>query len=156
MAPALQRSLPFDPAPDAQDNWARIDLSRRDELFPLIESVTDAMATLGYPGDDVFAVRLALEEAVDNAIKHGHGGDPARRVRVHYRVDRQQVLLDVEDQGDGFDPLAVPDPTAPENLERLGGRGLLLMRAFMTSVRFGERGTTVHLCKCPSVPLPPR
>lgn len=137
-------------------NWVSARLSRRDELFPLVESVTDAMAALGYPADDLFAVRLALEEALDNAIKHGNGGDPARQVQLRYLVDRDQVLMDVEDEGDGFNPDSVPDPTAPENLLRTGGRGLHLMRCFMTTVHHGEGGNSVHLCKRPSAPLTPR
>jgi serine/threonine-protein kinase RsbW len=110
------------------------------------------MAAAGYTEDDVFAVCLGLNEALLNANKHGNRGDPAKRARVSYRVTAERVLAEVEDEGPGFDPDAVPDPRAPENLERLGGRGLLLMRAYLTWVRYNRQGNGVTLCKCRSAP----
>jgi serine/threonine-protein kinase RsbW len=90
-------------------------------------------------------MRLALEEALVNAVKHGNKGDATKRVRVRYQVTAAGVLVEVEDDGTGFDPLKVPDPCAPENLERLSGRGLLLMRSYMTWVRFNPCGNCVTL-----------
>jgi serine/threonine-protein kinase RsbW len=110
------------------------------------------MATAGYTEDDVFAVCLGLNEALLNAIQHGNGADPAKRVRVSYHVTAERLLAEVEDEGPGFDPDAVPDPRAPENLERLGGRGLLLMRTYLTWVRYNPQGNGVTLCKCRSAP----
>src|SRR5262249_43293465 len=97
-------------------------------------------------------LRLALEEAIVNAVKHGNGYDPAKRVQVRYSVSAERVLAEVEDQGTGFDPARVPDPTAPENLERSCGRGLFLIRAYVTWVRYNERGNCITLCKQPSLP----
>ena len=97
---------------------------------------------------DIFSIKLALEEALVNAIKHGHRGDPSKQVHVRYRVEADRLTVEVEDQGPGFRPELVPDPRAPENLERDCGRGLLLMRNFMTSVRYNDAGTCVTLCKC--------
>jgi serine/threonine-protein kinase RsbW len=105
------------------------------------------MAAAGYPEKDLFRLRLALEEALVNAVKHGNRGDPAKQVRVRYQVTRERTLAEVEDEGEGFDPGQVHDPLAPENLERPGGRGLLLMRSFMTWCRFHGRGNRVTLCK---------
>jgi serine/threonine-protein kinase RsbW len=92
-------------------------------------------------------VRLGLEEALVNAVRHGNRGDPRKRVRVRYRVAPQEVWAEVEDEGPGFDPGAVPDPTGPERLERPGGRGLLLMRHYLSSVSYNERGNAVTLRK---------
>ena len=78
------------------------------------------MAAAGFPSRDAFAVRLALEEAVVNAIKHGHQHDPAKVVRVAYRVSPERVVLEVEDQGAGFDVEAA--------LARGGSGGLSGMR----------------------------
>jgi serine/threonine-protein kinase RsbW len=117
------------------------------EMAAVIDRVAAAMAEAGYPEPDVFGMRLALEEAVVNAVKHGHRGDPTREVLVRYRVTPEQAVAEVEDQGAGFDPAAVPDPLAPENLEKSSGRGLLLMRAYTTSCVFNERGNRVTLCK---------
>jgi serine/threonine-protein kinase RsbW len=96
-------------------------------------------------------VRLALEEAVVNGLRHGNQGDPSKCVRVLYRVAPEAVLAEVQDEGAGFDPARVPDPTLPENVDRPGGRGLVLMRHFMTWVEFSARGNRVTLCKRRSV-----
>jgi serine/threonine-protein kinase RsbW len=145
----LPETLGFSP------RWRRAYLNSARDLPALLEAVIDLMTEHGYPAKDLFATRLALEEAVVNAIKHGHKNDPARQVGVRFRVTAERVLAEVEDQGPGFDPFQVPDPLAVENLECPSGRGLLLMRKYMTWVRFNERGNCVTLCKCPSEPLAP-
>jgi serine/threonine-protein kinase RsbW len=96
---------------------------------------------------DVFSVKLALEEALVNAIKHGNQMDRTKKVRIAYQVyaDRFEILI--SDEGTGFDPGDVPDPTAFENLERPCGRGLMLMRHYMTEVAFNERGNCVTMSK---------
>jgi serine/threonine-protein kinase RsbW len=124
-----------------------VSLRRVEELGPLLDDVRTVLAALGYGSRDCLGVRLALEEAVVNALRHGNGGDPARRVRVRYCVGPAAVLAEVEDEGPGFDPSRLPDPTLPENRERPGGRGLLLMRHYMTCVRFWGRGNRVTLYK---------
>jgi serine/threonine-protein kinase RsbW len=113
----------------------------------LLDAVAAALAREGYAERDVFGMRLALDEALANAVRHGHRGDPTKRVEVRYRVTAAEALAEVEDQGEGFDPGQVPDPRAPENLERLGGRGLLLMRASLSWVRYNARGNVVTLCR---------
>ena len=120
------------------------------DLTTLLDAVASAMSALGYPVRDVFGVRLALEEAVVNAIKHGHGYDPAKAVRVRYAVAADRVWAEVQDEGPGFDPSQVADPLQPENLERPCGRGLLLMRHFLTSVEYSRRGSRVTLRKARS------
>jgi serine/threonine-protein kinase RsbW len=132
---------------DLRGRWACVSLRRSEEVVPVLDQVAQAMTERGYPPRDVAGLRLALEEAVVNALEHGNGGDPARQVMVRYAVGPQEVLVDVEDEGPGFDPDTVPDPTAPENLDKPGGRGLLLMRHFTSWVRFHGRGNRVTLCK---------
>ena len=116
------------------------------ELPRVIEPVVAAMTEHGYSDKEVFGMRLALEEALVNAIKHGHRGDTRLVVRVHYQVTPKQALATVEDQGAGFDPRSVADPLAAENLERSCGRGLLLMRHYLSWLRYNERGNAVTLC----------
>jgi serine/threonine-protein kinase RsbW len=96
---------------------------------------------------DIFSIRLALEEALINAIKHGNQMDRTRKVLISYRFqdDRFEVLI--ADEGTGFDPSDVPDPTAVENLERPCGRGLMLMRHYMTEVVYNGRGNSVAMKK---------
>ena len=105
-----------------------------------------AMGAHGYPDAARFAVRLALEESIVNAFRHGHKGLPADTpVRVEFSVTPGQVDLSIEDQGPGFKPDDVPDPTLDENLERPTGRGLLLMRAYMARVEYVGRGNRVEM-----------
>ncbi len=117
------------------------------DMNTVLDFVAEAMAGESYPQQAVYAVRLALAEALGNAVRHGHRGDPALPVRVRHHVDARRVLVEVEDQGPGFDPAAVPDPTAAENLERPSGRGLFLMRRYVDWVRYNGRGNVVTLCK---------
>ena len=130
------------------EHWEHEAVHTCGEIHGLCDAVATNMSAAGYASRDVFAVRLALEEAVINAIKHGHQGDSRKAVRVRYRVTNERVLIDVEDEGPGFDPGKVADPLCPENLDRSTGRGLLLMRHYMTWVKHGARGNRVSLCKC--------
>jgi CheY-like chemotaxis protein/anti-sigma regulatory factor (Ser/Thr protein kinase) len=117
------------------------------DLPLVLDPVVQAMKRLDYPEKDIFAVRLALTEALVNAVRHGNQGDPGKQVRIHYRITSEEVCAEVEDEGKGFDPAAVPDPTCPERLEQPGGRGLLLMRHYLSSVQYNQRGNVVLLRK---------
>ena len=96
---------------------------------------------------DIFGIRLALEEALVNAIKHGNQMDRSKQVRISYSVGPDRFEVHITDEGPGFDPEDVPDPTAVENLERPCGRGLMLMRHYMNEVSFNGRGNCVRMAK---------
>lgn len=89
--------------------------------------------------------RVGITEALANAVLYGNGADPEKYVRVEVSLDEMRVALCVRDEGGGFDPRGVPDPTLPENLHRGGGRGLFLIRNLMDEVEFSERGNEVRL-----------
>lgn len=101
----------------------------------------------GYSDRDVFVMRLAIEEAVVNAIKHGNNRDPDKRVFVRCKVDPEKIWLQIEDEGDGFVLADVPDPTADENLDKPSGRGIKLMESFLTSIEYNDKGNCVTLIK---------
>ncbi|MGC9455004.1 MAG: ATP-binding protein [Phycisphaerae bacterium] len=101
----------------------------------------------GYSDSAVFAIKLALEEGLNNAIKHGNAYDPDKVVELDFDVTPRQASITITDQGEGFDPASVPDPTADENLERPCGRGIMLMRAYMDKVEYNRRGNCVRLLK---------
>jgi serine/threonine-protein kinase RsbW len=113
------------------------------ELRPFLEMLETWMKVLRYPSKDIFAVRLALHEAASNAFRHGNRGDSSQTICVRYLVTVAEVLLEVEDQGSGFDPEQVPDPLAESYLDRPGGRGLFLMRTYMSWVSFNREGNRV-------------
>jgi len=118
------------------------------------ERIIQLLEELRFEERDVFGIRLALEEALVNAIKHGNQMNPDKTVRISCRAAMERVRIEIEDQGEGFIPADVPDPTADENIERPCGRGIMLMRAFMTSITFNATGNCVILEKQRSEPEP--
>ncbi|MCL4741833.1 MAG: ATP-binding protein [Phycisphaerales bacterium] len=118
----------------------------RDAIDSVEDRIVELAEASGFSKSARFALRLAVEEAIINAFKHGHAGlSPDTPITVEYEVTPTRVFVAVEDQGPGFVPDAVPDPTLDENLELPSGRGLVLIRAYMTSVTYNERGNRVEL-----------
>jgi serine/threonine-protein kinase RsbW len=113
----------------------------------LAEEILRRAEALGYSEDVRFAIRLAVEEAMINAIKHGNRFDRRKTLTVSADVGERLAAITITDQGPGFDPRTVPDPTADENLEKPCGRGIMLMRAYMDEVAFNPRGNAVRLVK---------
>ncbi|MFQ5501172.1 MAG: ATP-binding protein [Phycisphaerae bacterium] len=99
----------------------------------------------GYCENATFAVKLALEEAMTNAFRHGNKSDPSKQIIIRYRVTDERVEIEVCDQGEGFTPDAIPDPTLPEYIDRPHGRGIMLMRAYLDKVEYCEGGHSVRL-----------
>ena len=101
----------------------------------------------GFDPESSFAIRIAMEEAIVNAIRHGNGQDPGKHVHVEASVTPQSAEIVVEDEGPGFDRGRVPDPTAHENLVRPCGRGILLIESYMSDVRWEQGGRRVRMVK---------
>lgn len=121
-------------------------INDRDQINAVQDLIVERAEDLGFPSGALFALRLAMEEAIVNAFRHGHDGLPAETpVTVEYTITPERIRVAVEDQGPGFTPAAVPDPTLDENLENPGGRGLVLMRAYMSQVSHNERGNRVEM-----------
>lgn len=114
-------------------------------LSEVIQGILRPAAAMGYSEDAIFGLNLALEEALANAVKHGNKKDPTKRVHICHCVSPQQAYIAVRDEGEGFDPRAVPDPTQEENLEKPCGRGIMLIRAYMDEVDFNESGNEVRM-----------
>lgn len=113
----------------------------------VLDELLGQLKSSGWNEKDVFAIHLAVEEALMNAIKHGNARDPGKTVTVRLRLSPERVWIEITDEGEGFDPEEVPDCTADENLELPSGRGLMLMRNFMCHVEFNERGNRVQMEK---------
>jgi serine/threonine-protein kinase RsbW len=119
--------------------------SEPDEARRLLESLEAELRARTVPDRDIFSIVMALEEALINAMKHGNQLDPTKKVHVTYRIEQTVFEVHIRDEGPGFDPSDVPDPTDVENLERPCGRGLLMMRYYMSEVRYNETGNAVFM-----------
>ena len=109
--------------------------------------IIDAVTRHRFDAQGTFAIKLALEEAFVNAIKHGNKLDRAKHVHVDTTVTDEQAQVIIEDEGPGFDRTCVPDPTAEENLDKCSGRGILLIEAYMDSVEYSKGGRRVRMVK---------
>lgn len=90
-------------------------------------------------------ILVSLTEAVNNAIIHGNCGDESKNVYINLRKQRNTLAIQVTDEGGGFDPRTIPDPTAPENITKCGGRGVFLMQQLSHALRFENNGSTVEM-----------
>ena len=111
------------------------------------QEVLQELAGHGYTDSSTFAIRLALEEGLNNAIRHGNGYDPEKTVEVTYDVDDDRVAISITDEGPGFRPGDVPDPRLDENVVKPCGRGIMLIRAYMDEVRYNDVGNQVRMVK---------
>ena len=118
----------------------------REAIAQAENALLTALEQFAYAKAARFAVRLALEEALTNAFKHGHRSLPRETpATLDMTIGPAEVTISVEDQGPGFKPDDVPDPTLDENLDKPAGRGLMLMRAYMASITYNAKGNRVTL-----------
>lgn len=111
------------------------------------KQILEAVRQHGFEGNTYFAINLALEEGLTNAIRHGNRLDPKKNVRVKANVTTKRVEISIEDDGPGFDRQSIPDPTAEENLEKCSGRGILLIEAYMSNVTWERGGRRLRMVK---------
>jgi serine/threonine-protein kinase RsbW len=116
-------------------------------IVKVCELILPKLKANNFSQEDIFAVHLALEEAFINAIKHGNEMNPDKEVIIDYSVGLDKVEISMTDQGNGFDPEAVPDPRCGENLYKSEGRGLLLMQSYMDVVEFNKSGNRVRMVR---------
>jgi|SRR5450432_2836702 serine/threonine-protein kinase RsbW len=109
--------------------------------------ILDDVERRGFNEQTRFAIKLALEEAMINAIKHGNRFDPRKKVYIEATVTPEEALIIVEDEGPGFERSSVPDPTLRENVEKCSGRGILLIEAYMNHVQWTRGGRRLRMVK---------
>lgn len=136
------------PDPNNENTYREINIpsTLRAAKAPEVEILRD-VKRCGYCEDATFAIKLALEEAMTNAVKHGNGNDASKRITIRYAVNKERTVIIVRDEGPGFRPNEIPDPTEPGRLSLPTGRGIMLMRAYMDEVCFREKGSEVYLVK---------
>lgn len=118
-----------------------------DNCSKIIETVLSKLDLYQWSNRDTFGIHMAIEEAVMNAIRHGNQCDPEKVVHVEIEICDRRFFSRVTDQGTGFDPADIPDPTLEENLEKTSGRGVMLMNSFVDRVTYNEIGNSVELEK---------
>lgn len=116
------------------------------ENIRMIESFIDNAKERFQLDDDIYGnIMIAVTEAVNNAIKHGNSGDKSKNVSLSLFLNESMIKFIVKDEGRGFNYENLPDPTSPENLEKIGGRGIFLMKHLSDEVQFREQGRVVEL-----------
>lgn len=114
--------------------------------IPEVESLIDRVCADFRLNEDHYGnILIAVTEAVNNAIIHGNQKEESKLVIVAVEKDNNKVVFSVEDQGNGFDFENLPDPTAPENLEKPDGRGIFLMKNLSDEVKFESNGSKVSI-----------
>jgi serine/threonine-protein kinase RsbW len=112
----------------------------------IVESAIDeATATIGISKDSYGKILVSVMEAVNNAILHGNRSNPEKIVDIDISYINDQLDVTVTDEGPGFRPESVPDPTAPENIEELNGRGIYLMSHLADNIKYSEKGNSVTM-----------
>lgn len=114
---------------------------------PLIEEVLGELRQQGWVERELFPVHMALEEALANAIHHGNRCDPTKQVYCGWKTDRDWVEIQIADEGEGFQPDAVPDCTDEDRCDLPGGRGVHLIRHLMSRVQYNAAGNEVTMLK---------
>ncbi|MEZ6094712.1 MAG: ATP-binding protein [Pirellulaceae bacterium] len=113
----------------------------------LIREFVAQMQDAGWNEASIFAVHMALEESIMNAIKHGNESDPEKFVQIEARFSVDRFEAEIVDEGLGFEPSEVADPTLDENLELTSGRGVMLIREFMDEVEYLDGGRRIRMTK---------
>ena len=127
-------------------NLYTLQLPSKEESITLLEELIENIADTYNVGEDTFAnMMTCLNEALINAIKHGNKFNATKKVIVNADVDNKRLIWTVTDEGEGFDYVHLPDPTAPENLEALTGRGVYIMKHLADQCIFNTSGNEVEL-----------
>ncbi|MEM7479427.1 MAG: ATP-binding protein [Planctomycetota bacterium] len=113
----------------------------------LIEKLLAALTEVGWDGSEFFHVQMAAEEAMINAVTHGNKEDEKKTIEIEFKVSADSAFLRFKDQGEGFSPEALPDPTDEDHLEVVHGRGVFLIRNMMSEVSYNESGNEVTMLK---------
>lgn len=117
-------------------------------ISPVVEEILTVTRRMGCAVDKEFEVETALREALANAVRHGCGRDPEKKVQVCVACDDSRgMLIVVRDPGPGFDPREIPDPVRGESLFSSGGRGIFLINSLMDHVAYAEGGTEIRMLK---------
>jgi serine/threonine-protein kinase RsbW len=123
-----------------------IQIPSKIENLRKVEKVIDEISSEFHIGEDLYGnILIASLEATNNAIMHGNKLDESKNVTIVFNLEGQTLFVRVDDEGNGFDYQHIPDPTAPENIENVNGRGIFLMEKLSDKINFSRNGATVEL-----------
>lgn len=123
-----------------------LQLPSKTESLTLVENLVEEIADKHKISEETFAnMMVCLNEAVINAIVHGNKQNPEKKVYVNADIERKKIIWTIADEGDGFDYNNLADPTAPENLEKLTGRGVFILKQLSDQFIFNAKGNEVEL-----------
>jgi len=112
----------------------------------LAEQLVDLISTKHKISNDLYGnILISLTEAVNNAVVHGNKLDASKQVEISYKCDKHNLVLNVKDEGLGFNYNVLPDPTSSENIEKLNGRGIFLIKNLADEVKFLNNGTQIEM-----------
>lgn len=128
-------------------NSINIQIPSLSDNIRIVESFIDNARDKFNLNDDIYGnIMIAVTESVNNAIKHGNKNDKGKNVSLSLHLNDEVIRFIIEDEGQGFDYMNLPDPTAPENIDKPGGRGIFLMKHLSDEVNFRDNGRVVELC----------
>ena len=122
-----------------------LNLISSSDSLTVVEKKIDEVTKEANVNEDLYGnVLIAVTEGVNNAIHHGNKSNPEKKVEINIEVNSEnQLVFMIKDEGDGFDPDALPDPTDPANIEKPHGRGVFLMQQLSDEIEFEDDGRTV-------------
>lgn len=132
---------------DSTTTLYTLELPSKLESLILIESFVDTLQEKYGISDDTYAnIMVCLNEVTNNAVVHGNNNDEQKKVHLNLEVKNNKLMIfTISDEGPGFDYNNLPDPTAPENLENLAGRGIFIMKQLADQCLFSSSGNAVEL-----------
>jgi serine/threonine-protein kinase RsbW len=126
--------------------YKKIRIESNVESLRIVEKAIDeTTALVGISQESYGKILVSAMEAVNNAILHGNRSNPAKMVDIELRLEKNELLISVTDEGPGFRPETVPDPTTPENIEALNGRGIYLMSHLADKIEYTKKGNSVTM-----------
>ena len=132
----------------SQEHTIQLEIPSEIKLIYVLDAVvSEILQEMEFDEETAEQANLAVIEAGTNAILHGNGNDASKRVYIQFLVGENKLTVMIRDEGQGFNPNAVPDPLDPENILNASGRGIFLMHMLMDEVKYNEQGTEVQMVK---------